>query len=709
MTFPVLTIRRRTLLIVATAVLGLLAVAATGLNALYDNLLQDRRDKTQQLVMVAHGLITHYESLARAGTLPRAEAQKAALAAVDALRYADGGYLWVNDMVPTMLTHPNRTLVGQNLADFKDPAGLRLFIEFVDVVRKAGSGFVPYLWPKPGQDRPVAKISFVQGFEPWGWIVGTGIYIDDVTAIFTRQASIIGAISAAMLALVIAIGLIMANAISRPVDAITAAMRRLASGDLSVDIPATDNQDEVGQMAAAVRVFKINAEERARMAEAQMREQAGKLRRQEKIDALTRVFSQSVSQLFDTVGGAVKQVSQATDRLNEGVGRTSEEAISVASAAGQTSGNVQTVAAAADELAATIAEIGRQVGDAAATATNAVTQSNTTTERIRRLDTTVGGIGEVLKLISGIAAQTNLLALNATIEAARAGEAGRGFAVVANEVKNLANQTAQATEGIARQIAQVQQDTVAAVSAIADVSNTIGSINDIAASIAAAMSQQGAATSDIAQHATHAAGGTQEVSQRISLVSDTARDAASVVDQVANAANLVFTETESLKVSVDRFLLEIGHLIDGTEGTGPRQGELPTLEWNDQLSVGQSTLDQDHKRLFGLFNDLSQAMRHGKARTAIAGIMDELIDYTAVHFRREEQAMEAGRFPNLAAHRKEHEAFVAKALEVRSQFAASPHNTLAIDTLAFIKAWLINHIQKSDQAYTPYVTGKVAA
>jgi methyl-accepting chemotaxis protein len=560
---PILTIRRRTLLIVAIAVLGIVAVAGTGLSALYDNLLQDRRDKTQQLVTVAHGLIAHYESLARIGTLPRAEAQKAALAAVDALRYADGGYLWVNDMAPTVLIHPNHTLVGQNVADFKDPAGTRLFVEFVEVVRKAGNGFVPYLWPKPGQDRPVTKISYVKGFEPWGWVVGTGIYIDDVAAIFTHQALVLGAICATVLALVIAVSLMVARGITRPIDAITVAMHRLAGGDLAVDIPLSGSTCEVGQMAMAVQVFKNHAAERAHQAETQRHEQAGRQHRQEKIKELTRSFSLTLSHLFETVCTAVKEVSHATETLNDGVHRTCEQAMSVASAAGHTATNVQTVAAAAGKMSATIAEIGRQVGDATRIATDAVTQSSTTTERIRRLDNTVGGIGEVLKLISGIAGQTNLLALNATIEAARAGEAGRGFAVVASEVKNLANQTAQATEDIAARITQVQSDTQAAVDAIADVSRTIAAINDIATAIATSMSQQGAAIADIASNADGAADGTAEVSQRIASVSSTAQGSTTIVARVSSAATLVYSETEGVQSNVERFLTEVQRLSEG--------------------------------------------------------------------------------------------------------------------------------------------------
>ncbi len=515
-----------------------------------------------------------------------------------------------------------------------------------------------------------------------------------------------GGIALLVLAVVLTVSILVARSIIRPIDAITVAMRRLADGDHSVEIPAVDREDEVGEMTASVQVFKSNAEERTRLADIQMREAADKLHRQQQIDGLTREFSASVGKLFGTVSGAVTEVSASTDALSGGVSRTFRDAMSVSSAAEQTSANVETVAAAATELSATIGEIGRQVVDATSIATRAVGQAGETTERIRSLNVTVGGIGKVLKLISGIASQTNLLALNATIEAARAGEAGKGFAVVASEVKNLANQTAKATEDIAKQITQVQDETAVAVSAIAEISRTIGSINEIAASIASAMSQQGAATTDIARNATGAASGTYEVSQRIATVSHTAQETSAVVERVADAANRVFSETERMQTDVERFLSQVRHLISETEGNA---NEVPSLSWNDSFSVGHQDIDQDHQRLFQLFNELSGAMQEGRTQSVISTILDALIDYTAVHFRREEEIMATANFPDLAAHRKLHEAFVVKALAVRDQFRSSPGNTLAIETLAFVKRWLIDHIQKSDRAYIPYVLGKRAA
>jgi methyl-accepting chemotaxis protein len=706
MKMPALKISGRTFLIVASAVLGMIIIAAVGLSALYHNLLDDRRDKTEQLVLVGYGLVAHYEGLARAGSLSTADAQKAALAAVDALRYSDGGYLWVNDMGPTMLVHPNRALVGKDVGDFKDKANRLLFQDFLTIVRSQGAGFVPYLWPRPGQQgEPVRKISYVKGFAPWGWVIGTGVYLDDVDAIFRDQALLVGGVAALIMGLVVLVSVLVARNLIRPINAITIAMGRLAEGDLGIDIPGTDRVDEVGSMAAAVKIFKTNAEERARLAAAEVQEAKEKVRRQQRLDMVTREFSGQVSRLFDTVSESVKEVATAADALNLGVQQTFCESMTVSAAAEQTSANVQTVAAASEELSATISEISRQVKEASAIATGAVGQASQTTERIRHLDQTVESIGGVLKLISGIASQTNLLALNATIEAARAGEAGKGFAVVAGEVKNLANQTAQATENIADQITRIQQETAAAVGGIGDISHTIGSINEIAASIASAMSQQGAATSDIAMNATEAAQATHNVSQRIGSVSETAQTSTTIVDRVAAAADRVFSETEQMRSDVQSFLARVQHLIDGNEAAD----DLPSLAWSDRLSVGHGAVDQDHRQLFTLFNDLSDAMRSGQTKSVIAAVLDQLLDYAGGHFQREEALMASVQYPGLAIHRREHEAFCATARDARTKFTTSAANTLAIETLAFVKDWLINHIQRSDQAFAPHVQGRKAA
>ena len=267
MRWPTLRIRGSTLLIVAAAVIGMAAIASLGLKALYDNLMAERCDKASQLVNVAHGLISHYESLARTRKMTTAEAQTAALDVVGGLRYGDDDYLWVNDLTPTMLVHPNRSLIGQYIGGITDPAGRALFMEFVGVVRAKGSGFVPYLWPKPGKQQAVHKISYVKGFQPWSWVVGTGIYLDDIDALFVRQASMVCGLSVMVMLVVTGISALVARRLILPIEAITAAMRRLSEGSLTTDVPFTDRHDEVGEMATAAQVFRAIAQDRIRLVE----------------------------------------------------------------------------------------------------------------------------------------------------------------------------------------------------------------------------------------------------------------------------------------------------------------------------------------------------------------------------------------------------------------------------------------------------------
>jgi len=703
--FASMTISRRLMLIVAVAAVGTIGVSVLGLTYLRENLLAERGDKTEQLVAVAYSIAADYHARALAGEMTDEEAKQAALSVIGTLRYGQGNYLWVNDMAPVMLVHPRKDLIGRNLADMEDPSGFRLFDGFLRTVRAEGAGFVPYLWPKPGQDEPVRKLSYVRGFEPWGWVIGTGVYLDDVEAIFWHDAAFVGGIALVLLALVMVVAFVIARGITRPIGAITGAMQRLSQGDLSTPLPQDARGDEVGDMLAAIRIFREHLDERLRMADEQLKAEQERTNRQHRIDALTRDFTGAVGRLFESVSDAVKAVSVASDALDQRVGQTSAASNEVVNAADQTSVNVEAVAAAAVELAATVQEIQRQVEHAAAVATDAVKQADATTERVRRLDQTVHGIGDVLKLISDIAAKTNLLALNATIEAARAGDAGRGFAVVANEVKTLAGQTAQATQDIAQRITEVQADTASAVEAIGGVVQVIGSINEIAASISAAMVEQGAAADEIAGNASGAATATRSVSHEIGAVSQAAHESAEIVQRVSNAANRVFTEAEHLRSDVGRYLAQVEQVIGG----GEADESIPTLTWTEALSVGNQTLDADHKRLFRLFNRLSEAMRTGQAKAVIQPILDELLDYAAVHFRREEEAMAAAGYKDLPAHRKQHEAFVKKAMETRDRFAAAAENTLAIETMAFVRDWLINHIQKSDRAYTPYLGAKKVA
>jgi methyl-accepting chemotaxis protein len=347
---------------------------------------------------------------------------------------------------------------------------------------------------------------------------------------------------------------IIGRGIALPIKQITAVMNTLASGDKSVGIPRVANRDEVAEMAKAVQVFKDNAIRADQLAAEQEKERQARNRRAAQIEALTKDFDASASQVLNAVASAATELQATASSMSATSEQTVQQATTVAAAAEQASSNVQTVASAADELAASISEIGRQVTQSNQVASNAADQSQRTDEMVQGLAHSAQRIGEVVKLINDIASQTNLLALNATIEAARAGEAGKGFAVVAGEVKHLASQTAKATDEIAQQVNAVQTATGETVQAIQSIGTTIAEINQISTAIASAVEEQGVATQEIARNVQEAAAGTQEVTHNIGGVNQAAENTGHAANDVLNAATELSRHSEVLKRAVQTFL-----------------------------------------------------------------------------------------------------------------------------------------------------------
>ncbi|MBL8834666.1 MAG: nitrate- and nitrite sensing domain-containing protein [Alphaproteobacteria bacterium] len=376
----------------------------------------------------------------------------------------------------------------------------------------------------------------------------------DAQRIFT----IIAAAAAALVALSLLVAWSFARTITRPVGAMTGAMERLAGGDLETAIPARDNQDEIGAMAKALQVFKDNALEVRRMeAEQAAQKERAEAEKKAALAAMANAFESGVGGVVKAVAAASTELQSAATSMSATAEQASQRSTAVAAASEQAAGNVQTVASAAEELAASVAEISRQVATSTKIAGDAVDQANRTNATVEGLAVAAQKIGDVVKLISDIAGQTNLLALNATIEAARAGEAGKGFAVVASEVKSLATQTARATDEIGQQIAAIQGATQESVAAIKAIAGTIGSINEIATTIASAVEEQGAATQEIARNVQQAAAGTQDVSANIGGVIAAAGETGAAAAQVQSAAGELSQQSEALRHQVDEFLATV--------------------------------------------------------------------------------------------------------------------------------------------------------
>jgi methyl-accepting chemotaxis protein len=342
-----------------------------------------------------------------------------------------------------------------------------------------------------------------------------------------------------------------------PILNMVGAMGQLAGGDHSVEIPATNNKDEIGLMARAVLVFKENMIKAKELADKEAAAVKARMARATRVNELTDAFDAHISSVLRSVASASTELQATASSMTATAEETSSQATAVAAATEEASTNVQTVAAASEELASSVNEIGRQVTQSASIAQKAVTEAERTNATVQGLFNDASSIGDVVKLITEIASQTNLLALNATIEAARAGEAGRGFAVVAAEVKSLAEQTAKATDQISSQVASIQTSSSQAVTAIKGISATIHQINEIASAIASAVEEQGSATQEIARNVQQAALGTGEIAANVTGVRQAAGDTGAAAQQVLQASDELSKQSETMRSQVESFLSNI--------------------------------------------------------------------------------------------------------------------------------------------------------
>jgi methyl-accepting chemotaxis protein len=552
-----LRISYKLLMMIGLSVLGIAAMAGLGLSALWSNMMEDRRAKLQDIVQVAREALDYNLQVSKQAGLSEAETVERGKALLRTLRFGKDDYVYATSMQGVAVANLNPKVEGRNLMDAADSDGVYFVRQQVELAPKGG-GFTTFRFPRASGGEPLPKLTYSTEYKPFGWVVGAGIYLDDVNAIFWEQARNRSLMVLLSLFVIGGLFFLLGRSIVNPINAMTLAMRKISQGDTSTSVPALERADEVGTMAQSVQVFKDNmiVAERLRGEQEAMKAQADTDKKLF-LNKMADEFERGVRSSLDSLAGAASDMRTTSKGMSSTASEASQQATSVAAVAEQASANVQTVAAATEELSSSVSEIGRQVTQSTEIAGQAVAEANRTNVTVQGLSAAAAKIGDVVKLISDIASQTNLLALNATIEAARAGEAGRGFAVVANEVKSLASQTAKATDEISAQVGAMQNATTEAVQAIEGIGRTIGAINEITSAISIAVEQQGSATQEIARNVQEAALGTGQVSSNIAAVNHAAEKTGSASNGVLASAEQLSQQAATLRTDVDRFLANI--------------------------------------------------------------------------------------------------------------------------------------------------------
>jgi len=553
-----LTIAPKLGILVGVTLFGLCIAGALAGYLMQREMLDARLDQVRSIVDAARNMAIGLQKQVEAGQLTREAALAEFGRRANTMTYDNGaGYLFGTTYDGITVLSPDPRQIGTNRMDLV-VNGRMLSRELLDGVKAKGEVVLTYEYVRPGEEKPVRKISYATAIPGWNMMLGSGAYLDDLDA---KLKPVIWALGLATLVIAMisgGIAWLIGRSISRPLGRLGARMRGLADGALDADIPGIERGDEVGAMAATVQIFKDNALrirglERVE-AETQQRVAA---ERRATMENIANDFEHSVKGIVSSVATAAAGMQTTAQSMTATASDASARAATVGAASDSASNNVGTVAAAAEELSSSVAEISRQVTQSSKIANQAVGDAERTNATVRVLSTGAEKIGEVVKLIHSIAAQTNLLALNATIEAARAGESGRGFAVVASEVKALANQTAKATEEIATQVAAMQSSTSEAVLSIGGITETIAQMSEITTSIAASVQQQGEATREIARNIQSAAAGSSEISAHIGGVTTAAAATGLAASDVLSNARELDNQSGMLRLAVDEFLAKV--------------------------------------------------------------------------------------------------------------------------------------------------------
>ncbi|HEY1934271.1 MAG TPA: methyl-accepting chemotaxis protein [Acetobacteraceae bacterium] len=535
------------------AVVTLVALAATQLR---DRMVSDRIEKLRTGVQMASGFADMLAKREAAGQLTHEAAVAQLRAAVHAMHFDNGtGYVVFQLPEGIVLAHGGIPALEGRKPIGTDIHGHTTTQLALDALRNADAGVIYYAQQSSGMRAPQSKLSYVARFAPWNAIAFAAAPMDDLQRALHAALLRLSLAGGLILLLTLAAAWCINHDIGASLGAVTGAVDRLANGDLTVNAPGADRQDEIGSLARGLLVFQKNARDMREMAAAQ---DAMKLKaaadQKATLNRMADNFEREVGHLVARLATDATGWHDAAQTMATAASAADQQAAAVTSAAVEASGGVQSAATAAEELTASIEEIARLVTHAADISSKAIEDARRTDAIVKALDEGAQKIGHIVGIITSIASQTNLLALNATIEAARAGDAGKGFAVVASEVKNLASQTSRATEEIGAQITQIQAATAEAVGAIRGITATIDELGSNAATIASAVREQGSASSEISQNVQQTAKATQDVTDNISGVSQSARQTGTAAAEVLRAAGELAQKSEQLTSQVNLFV-----------------------------------------------------------------------------------------------------------------------------------------------------------
>lgn len=518
-----LTITNRLIFLIASAIVGIMVMAGFFLHSERNLILEERENNVRQTVEVAHSLTAYYHGLVTQSGMNEEEAKQAAMKAIKAMRYGAGDYIWINDMQPKMVMHPIKPeLDGKDLSANKDTAGKLLFNEFVKVVKEKGAGFVFYMWSKPGQETPVEKVSYVKGFIPWGWVIGSGVYIDTVETTFQSRLISISIATLFLALILLLIGVLIARGLLKQLggepEYSANITRQIARGDLTVEIDLRPSDQT--SLLYSIKTMKDS-----------IAEIVGKIRMStEAISASSKEIATGNMDLSSRTETQASSLEETASSMHELTGTVKQNADN---------------AHQANQLAESASTIALKGGKVVSEVVATMATINSSSQKIV----------DIISVIDGIAFQTNILALNAAVEAARAGEQGRGFAVVASEVRNLAQRSASAAKEIKTLISDSVENVRHGTQLVDQAGNTMNDIVESVRHVTDIMTEISAATTEQTR-------GIEQINIAIAEMDDVTQQNAALVEQAAAAAGSMQEQAGQLlqEVSVFTIAADYGHV-----------------------------------------------------------------------------------------------------------------------------------------------------